>query len=116
MMKTCTICTICNSATLVHRQNLRTLVVMAGVLDVLLRIHVERQQDAPTNHAPWEQLGKLVALLAEPKPLLAEGTAQGEALADNVAKHWLGTFDSLCLNCGFLLTDEADAERVTPVK
>ena len=108
MMKTYNICTICNSATLIHRQNLRTLVVMAGVLDVLLRTHVERQQDAPTNHAPWEQLGKLVALVAEPAPLLAEGTAQGEALADNVAKHWLGTFDSLCLNCGFLLMDESD--------
>jgi hypothetical protein len=25
-----------------------------------------------------------------------------------VAKHWLGTFDSLCLNCGFLLMDESD--------
>ena len=70
MIKTCT---ICNSSTLVHRQNLRTLVVVAGILDVLLRIHVERQQDAPTNHAPWEQLGKLVALVAEPAPLLAEG-------------------------------------------
>mgnify|MGYP001177139546 FL=1 len=108
MMKTCNICTICNSATLIHRQNLRTLVVIAGVLDVLLRTHVEHQQDVPTNHAPWEQLGKLVALLAEPTPLLEAGATQGTALADNVAKHWLGTFDSLCLNCGFLLMDEPD--------
>ncbi len=82
MIKTCT---ICNSATLVHRQNLRTLVVMAGVLDVLLRTHVERQQNAPSNHATWEQLGKLVALLAEPTPLLEAGATQGTALADNVA-------------------------------
>ena len=92
MIKTCT---ICNSATLVHRQNLRTLVVMAGVLDVLLRTHVERQQNAPSNHATWEQLGKLVALLAEPTPLLEAGATQGTALADNVAKHWLGTQTSL---------------------
>ena len=93
MIKTCT---ICNSATLVHRQNLRTLVVMAGVLDVLLRTHVERQQNAPSNHATWEQLGKLVALLAEPTPLLEAGATQGTALADNVAKHWLGTFERIC--------------------
>jgi stalled ribosome alternative rescue factor ArfA len=44
MMKTCT---TCRSATLVHRQNLRTLAVMAGVVDVLLRQHVERQQEQP---------------------------------------------------------------------
>lgn len=107
MMKTCT---ICRSATLVHRQNLRTLAVMAGVLDALLRQHVKRQQAHPVEPAPWRQLGELVALLQAPATTIETGVTQGVALADNAAKHWLGTFDSLCLNCGFLLMDEADEE------
>lgn len=111
MMKTCT---ICRSATLVHRQNLRTLAVMAGVLDVLLRQHVERQQEQPPEPAPWRQLGELVALLQAPATTIEAGVEQGSALANNVAKHWLGTFDSLCLNCGFLLMDETDEEPPAP--
>lgn len=105
MMKTCT---ICRSATLVHRQNLRTLAVMAGVVDVLLRQHVERQQEQPVEPAPRRQLGELVALLQAPATTIEAGVEQGVALADNAAKHWLGTFDSLCLNCGLLLIDDPD--------
>ena len=42
MMKTCT---ICRSATLIHRQNLRTLAVMAGMVSTM-ELNVERLREA----------------------------------------------------------------------
>lgn len=55
-----------------------------------------------------------IALLQAPATTIETGVTKGVALADNAAKHLLGTFDSLCLNCGFLLMDEADEEPAAP--
>jgi len=105
-----TTCCICQSATLINRQNLRTLAALAGVLDVVLRDYgeLQRQQSGPSE--PWTPLGDLVAQLSEKPSLPSEGLAQGLALAANIEKHWLGEFDSLCLNCGFLLTADATSK------
>ena len=98
-------CCICDTATLLHRQNLSTLAVMAGVCDALLRqFAAEQQSSKPGAHETWAQLGDLIALAGQSSSVLAEGVAQGIELANNVEKHWLGDYDSLCLNCGFLLT------------
>lgn len=98
-------CCICDATTLVHRQNLRTLAVMAGICDVFLRQFAIQQQCSKTEaHEPWVLLGELIALADQPDLILAEGVTQGIELASNVEKHWLGNYDSLCLNCGFLLT------------
>tara|TARA_R110000822_G_scaffold44656_3_gene119839 strand:+ start:8872 stop:9198 length:327 start_codon:yes stop_codon:yes gene_type:complete len=102
-------CCICDAATLLHRQNLRTLAVMAGVFDALLRQFAAQQQcSKPGAHESWTQLGDLIALAGESDSVLAEGVAQGIELANNVEKHWLGDYDSLCLNCGFLLTGASE--------
>ncbi|PAU86280.1 hypothetical protein CK507_15655 [Pseudomonas sp. WN033] len=105
-----TTCCICQSATLINRQNLRTLAALAGVLDVVLRDYgeLQRQQSGPSE--PWTLLGDLVEQLSEKPSLPSEGLAQGLALAANIEKHWLGEFDSLCLNCGFLLTVDATSK------
>tara|TARA_B100000700_G_scaffold301963_1_gene371747 strand:+ start:1364 stop:1702 length:339 start_codon:yes stop_codon:yes gene_type:complete len=51
-------CCICDTATLLHRQNLSTLAVMAGVCDALLRqFAAEQQSSKPGAHETWAQLG-----------------------------------------------------------
>lgn len=75
-----TTCCICQSATLINRQNLRTLAALAGVLDVVLRDYgeLQRQQSGPSE--PWTLLGDLVEQLSEKPSLPSEGLAQGLAL------------------------------------
>jgi len=58
-------CCICDTATLLHRQNLSTLAVMAGVCDALLRqFAAEQQSSKPGAHETWAQLGDLTTALA----------------------------------------------------
>ena len=45
-------CCICQSATLINRQNLHTLAALAGTLDVLLRQYSVRQREQPPDRTP----------------------------------------------------------------
>lgn len=102
-----TTCCMCQSATLIQRENLRSLSVIAGVLDVLLQ-RFSQQQGAHPPTTSWSNLADLVALASDPSKVLADGVKQGIELADNIEKHWLGDYESLCLNCGFWLTTNAE--------
>ncbi|WP_193075685.1 hypothetical protein [Pseudomonas sp. FME51] len=100
-------CCICQSATLINRQNLRTLTALAGVLDVLLREYSAQQRKQSSSPAPWTHVGDLLTVLSDAHAFRLEGQAQGRTLAANVERYWLGEFDSLCLSCGFMLMKDA---------
>ncbi len=99
-------CCICQSATLIHRQNLHTLAALAGTLDVLLRQYSAQQRDQPPERAPWKRLGDLLEILRDVHAIQLEGLAQGVTLAANIERNWLGEFESLCLSCGFMLMED----------
>ncbi|SDT17708.1 hypothetical protein SAMN05216198_3894 [Halopseudomonas litoralis] len=99
-------CCICQSATLINRQNLHTLAALAGTLDVLLRQYSAQQREQPPDRTPWMHLGDLLGALKDPRALQLEGLAQGVTLAANVERNWLGEFESLCLSCGFMLMED----------
>lgn len=99
-------CSICQSATLIHRQNLHTLAALAGVLDVLLRSYSAHQRAYPADRAPWMHLGDLLEMLKDARTIKLEGLAQGVSLAANIERNWLGEFESLCLSCGFMLMED----------
>lgn len=100
-------CSICQSATLINRQNLHTLAALAGVLDVLLREYSAQQRKQSPSPTPWTHMGDLVTVLSDAHALRLEGQAQGMTLAANIERYWLGEFDNLCLSCGFMLMKDA---------
>ncbi len=103
-------CAICSASTLINRPTLRTLAVLAGTLDLLLSQYRKGNQEKSANPEPWLHLGELLTVLNDSQHSMAKGSIQGLKLASNIERYWLGGFDSLCLNCGFLLMDEPETD------
>jgi hypothetical protein len=95
---------------LINRHNLYALLSLAGVLDVLLRHYITQEPTTNAKNTPWSSLNEILMIASRTQGIVNEGASQGKALASNTEKYWLGSFDSLCLNCGFLLVDEAGAD------
>ena len=73
----------------------------------MLRHYSTKTHSGIVSNSPWSSLNELLILASQLQDIVSEGAKQGNALAFKTEKYWLGGFDSQCLNCRFLLVEEA---------
>jgi|GEM_PF-632859 len=107
-------CSACGAFTVLHRDNLYPVTLVAAVLDRALRLH-QQHTTAPTPSPPWSQLASLIEQVPGISKELDQCKAQAHALSGLIQRNWLGPFDQLCLSCGVMAFAEDD-EQEAPVE
>lgn len=101
-------CSACGAFTVLHRDNLYPVTLVAAVLDCVLRLH---QQPTATPSPPWSQLASLIEQVPDISKELDQCKAQAHTLSGLIQRNWLGPFDQLCLSCGVIAFAEEDGQE-----